>query len=432
MMNTADSQEIRILIAEDSPTQSEQLRYLLEAQGYRVTTAANGRKALAAAQMEKPTLILSDVLMPELDGFGFCSAVKADPELREVPVILLTSLTSPSDVVKGMECGANYFLRKPYDEGHLLSRIDHVLHNRGARETSFNGSCEVVLAGEHHTIHSERPQILDLLISIYEEAVRINEELVGTNRQLEARNREVERASKFKDAFLSMMSHELRTPMNAVLGFSELLSDLRHGPLNECQQRYVNQIYLSSQRLVLQINDILDLSTIEAGRIQLTLEDLSVPLAFAEVCSAMHPLVEKKSQTLRQSASPELVVRANGARFRQILMNLLGNAIKFTPDGGTIALSAHRIDGFVRMEVRDSGPGIPAEEKQRIFEAFHRLKQSDQSTEGTGLGLTITRSLVELHGGRLDLESQPGSGSCFYFTLPAASTPGEEEDAKSK
>ena len=427
-MNTPDSQEIRILIAEDSPTQAEQLRYLLEEHGYRVTAAADGRKALAAAMKEKPALIISDVMMPELDGFGFCRAVKADPALKDVPVILLTSLVSSNDVIKGLECGANFFLRKPYDERHLLSRIDHVLHYSSPRGTRIDGSCDVVLSGEHHIIHLERPQILDLLISTYEEAVRINEELASSNRQLEVRNREVERASKFKDAFLSMMSHELRTPMNAVLGFSELLSDLSCGPLNERQQRYVNQIQLSSQHLLLLINDILDLSTIEAGRIQLTLEDLPVHLTFAEVCSALQPLVEKKSQTLRQSASPELVVRADGARFRQILMNLLGNAIKFTPDGGSIDLSARRHDGSVRMEVCDSGPGIPAEEKQRIFEAFHCLKQSDQSTEGTGLGLTITRSLVELHGGRLDLESQPGSGSCFYFTLPAASTPGKEED----
>ena len=206
-MNTPDSQEIRILIAEDSPTQAEQLRYLLEEHGYRVTAAADGRKALAAAMKEKPALIISDVMMPELDGFGFCRAVKADPARKDVPVILLTSLVSSNDVIKGLECGANFFLRKPYDERHLLSRIDHVLHYSSPRGTRIDGSCDVVLSGEHHIIHLERPQILDLLISTYEEAVRINEELAGSNRQLEIRNREVERASKFKDAFLSMMSH---------------------------------------------------------------------------------------------------------------------------------------------------------------------------------------------------------------------------------
>jgi signal transduction histidine kinase len=412
--------DIKILIAEDSPTQAAQLQFLLEEHGYRVTAEANGRKALAAAREERPALIISDVMMPELDGFGLCRATKADPELKDVPFILLTSLVSPNDVVKGLECGANFFLRKPYDEQHLLSRIDRVLHHPAARATGVNGTLEVMLSGERHAIHSERQQILDLLISTYEEAVRINEELSSSNRQLELRNIEVERASKFKDAFLSMMSHELRTPMNAILGFSELLADMRCGPLTERQQRYVHQIRLSSQHLLLLINDILDLSSIEAGRIQLTMEDLPVHLSFAEVTGVLQPLVEKKSQTLEHEASPDLVVRADSKRFKQMLMNLLGNAIKFTPDSGTITLSARRHEGFIRIEVRDSGPGIPSEEKQRIFEAFHRLKQSDKSTEGTGLGLAITRSLVELHGGDLDLESQPGSGSCFYFTLPAA------------
>jgi signal transduction histidine kinase len=157
----------------------------------------------------------------------------------------------------------------------------------------------------------------------------------------------------------------------------------------------------------------------------LTLEDVQVNRSFGEISDALQPLVDTKSQKLVQFASPELVVRADGTRFRQILMNLIGNPIKFTPKGGRIELAARPLGDFVRIEVHDSGPGIPQEEKQRIFEAFHHLKQSDKTTEGTGLGLAITRSLVELQGGQLDLESESGSGSCFYFTLPTAVTPDE-------
>ena len=243
---------------------------------------------------------------------------------------------------------------------------------------------------------------------------------------------DIERASKFKDQFLSTMSHELRTPLNAVLGFSELLSDVRYGLLNDRQQRYVNHIHVSGQHLLQLINDILDLSRIEAGRLQLTVEDVPVHVAFAEVSGALQPLLDKKSQKLMQYASPELVVRADDTRLRQMLMNLLGNAIKFTPEGGTIELAAGRLGDSVRIEVRDSGPGIPPEEKQRIFEAFHRLKQSDKTAEGTGLGLAITRRLVELHGGQLNLESELGAGSCFYFTLPAASISVKKEDRKAE
>jgi len=231
---------------------------------------------------------------------------------------------------------------------------------------------------------------------------------------------ELERASKFKDQFLSTMSHELRTPLNAVLGFSELLTEERYGPLNDRQQRYLKHIHTGGKHLLNLINDILDLSKIEAGRLQLTFENVLVPISFAEVADTMRPLADKKSQTLSQEAPADLSVRADSTRFKQVLMNLIGNAVKFTPEGGEIKLSARRFDGVVRVEVRDSGPGIPVAEQQRIFEAFYRLGESDKQTEGTGLGLAITRRLVELHGGSLGLESQPGSGSCFYFTLPCA------------
>ncbi len=233
---------------------------------------------------------------------------------------------------------------------------------------------------------------------------------------------EAERASKFKDQFLSTMSHELRTPLNAVMGFSDLMRDERHGTLNERQRRYVTHIREGGEHLLKLINDILDLSKIEAGRLELAFEQVPVQRAFGEVLSALRPLSEKKSQTLSQVVEPGLVVRADAMRLRQVLMNLVGNAIKFTPEGGSIEVAATRVDGQVRVEVCDTGPGIPPEEQKRIFEAFYQLRQSGKATEGTGLGLAISQRLVELQGGQLGLESQPGCGSRFYFTLPAGRT----------
>ncbi len=229
---------------------------------------------------------------------------------------------------------------------------------------------------------------------------------------------EIERASKFKDQFLSTMSHELRTPLNAVLGFSDLLADERYGPLNDRQQRYVSHIHTGGTHLLKLISDILDLSKIEAGRMELTREDVKVAPAFTEVISALYPLAEKKSQALLQEVEPNLCIHADAMRFKQVLTNLVGNAIKFTPEGGRIKLGARRVDDQVRIEVRDNGPGIPPEQQQRIFEAFVRLAQTGSATEGTGLGLAITASLVELHGSKLSIESQPGEGACFYFSLP--------------
>jgi signal transduction histidine kinase/DNA-binding response OmpR family regulator len=255
-------------------------------------------------------------------------------------------------------------------------------------------------------------------------------EVEAFSRSVVLAKEELERSSKFKDQFLSTMSHELRTPLNAVLGFSDLLGEDRYGPLNEKQRRYVNHISTGGKHLLRLINDILDLSKIEAGRLQLALENVRVDTSFSEACDTLHPLVSKKGHVLVKHAAPGLSVRADGTRLKQILMNLIGNAVKFTPDGGKIELSASKVGDFVRIEVCDSGPGIPAEEQKRIFEAFYRLSQTQKAPEGTGLGLAITQRLVELHGGQLGLESQPGSGSCFYFTMPIVPTIQEREEPK--
>ena len=234
---------------------------------------------------------------------------------------------------------------------------------------------------------------------------------------------EAERSNRFKDQFLSTMSHELRTPLNAVVGFSDLLTEEHYGPLNEKQKRYVNHIQSGGKHLLRLINDILDLSRIEAGRLQLMVENVPVRTALAEVLDTMRSIADKKSQSLIEYSDPELCVRADPTRFRQMLMNLVGNAVKFTPEGGKIDLSARAMGDSVRIDVRDNGPGIPREEQQKIFDAFYRLGRSEKAVEGTGLGLAITRRLVELHGGHLGIESKPGEGSSFFFTLPVAEAP---------
>src|SRR3984893_157678 len=237
---------------------------------------------------------------------------------------------------------------------------------------------------------------------------------------------EAERANKFKDQFLSTMSHELRTPLNAVLGFSDLLADERYGTLNDRQRRYVCHIHTGGTHLLKLITDILDLSKIEAGRMEIVREDVSIASAFAEVLSALQPLADKKSQCLTQRVEPRLYVHVDATRLKQILMNLVGNAIKFTPEVGQIELVARQVGGQVRLEVRDNGPGIAPEEQQRIFEGFFRLTQTGNATEGTGLGLAITARLVELHGSKLEIESKPGHGTCFYFSLPLLATEPDE------
>ena len=243
-------------------------------------------------------------------------------------------------------------------------------------------------------------------------------DLKHVQEQLVTAKNEAERSNKFKDQFLSTMSHELRTPLNAVLGFSDLLGESRYGPLNDKQHRYLTHIVNGGRHLLRLINDILDLSRIEAGRLQLAIETVALDTSFSEACDTLHPLVSQKHHVLVRHPAPGLSVRADGTRLKQILMNLIGNAVKFTPEGGKIDVTAERAGDMVRIAVCDSGPGIAPEEQQRIFEAFYRISAGAKGPEGTGLGLAITQRLVELHGGKLGLESELGKGSCFYFTLP--------------
>jgi signal transduction histidine kinase/DNA-binding response OmpR family regulator len=315
-----------------------------------------------------------------------------------------------AEVARAVSREKNYSVRAPRagGTGELVILID-----------AFNEMLAQIQQNEK-ALREARDDLEERVVERTAELEKANKEVEAFSFSILRAKDELERASKFKDQFLSTMSHELRTPLNAVMGFSELLTEERYGPLNERQQRYVKHINTGGKHLLTLINDILDLSKIEAGRLHLTLENVSIATAFAEVVDTMRPLAEKKSQALLQQAPSDLRVRADSTRFKQVLMNLIGNAIKFTPERGEIRLSAFSVEGRVRVEVRDTGPGIPVEEQQHIFEAFYRIGETDKKIEGTGLGLAITRRLVELHGGNLGLESQPGSGSCFYFILPGA------------
>jgi|GEM_PF-2086142 len=239
-----------------------------------------------------------------------------------------------------------------------------------------------------------------------------------TEAALAAAKEAAEQASQFKDQFLSTMSHELRTPLNAVLGFSEMLTEQRYGPLNERQADYVQLIHNAGQHLLRLINDILDLSKIEAGRLDLVLEDLLLDHIAGDVLSSLKPLADKKSINLTRSCPSDVTVRADSTRLQQVLTNLVANAIKFSPEGSGVSIIAARQGAWVRIDVVDNGPGIPFDEQKLIFDSFYRAKQS-RSREGAGLGLAITKKLVETHGGEFSLESEPGRGSRFFFTLPS-------------
>lgn len=244
-------------------------------------------------------------------------------------------------------------------------------------------------------------------------------ELAAANRELELRNREIERANQLKSEFLSSMSHELRTPLHTVVGFSELLAEELEGPLNEKQKRFIGHIHKDSLHLLELINDILDISKIEAGKLELGLEPFDAHIGLNEVLSSISPLAEAKSISLEQTSCASIMIRADRVRFKQILYNLLSNAVKFTPAGGRVSIDCLVIDSHAQFAVSDTGIGIPVHEQSAIFDKFHQVGSTTKGVrEGTGLGLAIAKYFVEEHGGRIWVESEPGAGSRFYFTLP--------------
>ena len=255
---------------------------------------------------------------------------------------------------------------------------------------------------------------------------RVQEEytqrLAETNAELEMTNRELERANRLKSEFLASMSHELRTPLHTIIGFSELLGEELEGPLNEKQKRFVQHIHKDSLHLLELINDVLDISKIEADRLELRPEAFDFTALIAESLASVRSLADAKSHILETASDVSTAVEADRLRIKQILVNLLSNAIKFTPEGGRIRLEARVQDPFVMVSVSDTGVGIPAEEHESIFEKFHQVGATTKGVrEGTGLGLAITKRLVEQHGGRIWVQSQPQQGSTFLFTLPMES-----------
>jgi signal transduction histidine kinase len=258
------------------------------------------------------------------------------------------------------------------------------------------------------------------------ELVIANKELVYQNEEKEKRAAELMQANRLKSTFLANMSHELRTPMNAIIGFSELLIDQRVGALNEKQLDYLNDIYTSAGHLLRLINDILDIAKIEAGKIELTIDSFSISEAIEEVIKILKPIADKSRVSITCKLSDDInIISLDKNKFRQILYNLLSNAIKFNNPEGTVIVETELYGaGFFIMQVKDTGTGIAPEDMDKLFIPFVQL-DTDGATrkhEGTGLGLALTKTITELHGGKLKVESAAGQGSVFSVIMPIKTT----------
>ncbi len=454
----------KILIVEDSRTQAEELRYLLESNDFIVTHALNGEIAIRMLTGFTPDIIISDIVMPGMDGFRFCSLVKEDDHLKDIPVILLTSLSDSKDVIKGLECGADSFLVKPYSEEFLIARVQYFLRNLELRRAqSDDAPLEILFGNEVYTISSSRRQIMDLLVSNYENSMIKNRELIESNKSLQiardnlnrmnahldqmvkVRTQELENTNKslkeeieerkrieaeliaakekadegsrLKSAFLANMSHEIRTPMNSIMGFSDLMLDADP----EEKERYAQIVHKSSTHLLGLIDDVFFVSRLQTEKLPLNLTEFRPAEIISDAFKMFnHPGTIKKLE-LRVSYPPEydgLRIVSDAGKVNQVLTNLLSNSLKYTFTG-YIEFGFDVVNGEVEFFVKDTGIGIDKKEQQTVFEAFYRGEKARSSIiGGTGLGLNIVKMVVELLGGSVGVQSEPDQGSRFRFTVP--------------
>jgi signal transduction histidine kinase len=368
----------RVLLADDNADMRAHLRRLLEPR-FEIVAVGDGAAALEAALRHPPNLVLTDVMMPHLDGFGLLAALRADDRTRTIPVIMLSARAGEEAAVEGIGAGADDYLVKPFSARELIARV--------------SGSLELA---------------------------RLRREAAE---QVEEANRQLTAATNAKSDFLSRMSHELRTPLNAILGFGQLLQ--MHGSEAD-KQESVTQILKAGAHLLELINEVLDMSAVESGRMTMSLEPVLLADVLEETIAMIRPLAAAGEigfpETLPDGC--DVYVLADRRRLKQVLVNLLVNAVKYNMRGGSVSVRCtaagnHRL----RIVIADSGIGIAEEDLERLFVPFERLHAERTAVEGTGLGLALSKGLVEMMGGEIVATSAVGNGSSFSIDLPAAQAP---------
>jgi signal transduction histidine kinase len=367
-----------ILIADDNATNLNVLFEYLSAQGYRVLVAEDGTGAIEQAQYGLPDLILLDVMMPGLDGFETCTRLKESPQTRDIPVIFMTAISETPYVLKGFDVGAVDYITKPLQREEVLVRVRNHISIR-------------VLQRE-----------LKAEIAVRQKA---EEELRVINAG--------------KDVFFSILAHDLKNPMGGLLGLSEAMVDIMPPTTDATTREMALDIRDTARQVGELLLDLLSWAQMQLGKMEPTPKPVSI-LKEAEFAVALVGTAArtKKIEIVNEIKEP-IEIYCDAKMNDTVLRNLLSNAVKFTPEGGTIRLSAKKKEGELQISVTDSGRGIPPE----LIPALFRLGESKTTfgtagEKGTGLGLPLSREMVEKNGGRIWVESTPGRGSSFHFTVP--------------
>lgn len=395
----------RILVVENDSEMCAYLINLLRPLA-EVRSINNGADALNVVYNWRPDIVITDTLVPVVDGLELCRLVKADAEISQTPVLLITGLTSREALLKGWQAGADDYLFKPFHSTELLTRVGTILRRLRERRTS-----------------QERIESLSTTLDLrMRDLSAANEEIRWLTRELQSARDGAVAANQTKSQFLSNISHEIRTPLNGLITTTELLLQSH---LDEEQREFVSISRESAFSLLETVNDLLDFSSIESGKLDLDRVDFDV-LSLVEGCAELlSPRARQKGLSLMTYVASDVPRKLFGdpSRIRQVLVNLIGNAIKFTDQGEVVCRATLQSTSEARCQIRfsvyDTGVGLSENARDHLFEPFSQLDASlTRRQTGTGLGLSIARRLVELMGGSINVDSAEGKGSTFSFTIP--------------
>lgn len=366
-----ESQEQQILIVDDTPANIDVLDQFLEKEGYKISVAPSGEAALDLAARIVPDLILLDVMMPGIDGFETCLRLKADTATRKIPIIFITAKNETEDIVKGFSLGGVDYITKPFRQEEVRARIH---------------------------LHLKMQRLM---------------------RALEAKNTKLAELNDLKNKFLGMASHDLRNPIAAIQGFSNLLLD--HGKIlpEETKEEFLQSIHKASQNMLTLLEDLLDISIIESGKLDLRFQRSSLKQLVEERVRMYQVMADRKNITTHLDIGEVAEFDFDPNRIGQVIDNLLTNAIKFSPSGKSIYISLEIKDKLAKFSVRDQGPGISPEDQDKLFKHFQKLETKPTGNEiSHGLGLAIAKKMVEAHKGKIAVDSHFGSGATFSFKIP--------------